>query len=767
MIDQFTSAAQMATEDELALKLMPVWDDDAADAALLRELELLVQVCGSCRHVATLHGVTRKDGRLALVMRRYPRSLANELQGGRMCPGRVLRLAHELLQALADLHAHGVVAGPLNPDNVLLDKEGRAWLADVGMSRSADATAAAAGDFAYMAPEQFAAGEGVYETPQSDLWALGATLLYALTGAPPWQGLGPGQVGMYGRSPALPSDLTPALVDLLQRCLEPVSRERRPATSALRLVDEAIAKALEQGLAAPPAKRRRTTNARDAEEPGRAPGKQGSRLEEARTTEASSEGIESEPVPDSGSVKEEGGEEEENEKEADDGMISTAQWQPAAAATVLLPVHLVAGLHVSSEAVAEVRVPRQPRQQQDPTCGSDGCWLLTAAALRAATAHLPLPERHRRVLLRDADGGLQDVSRDMRAGATRGTGVQSLLLVDTRQPKPRVRVVVHGVEDCPTGLELELQVEHASSVEQLELHPDWSQHRRLFLADADGRARCAPWQALRAAVGGSGPAHLRAVSPPDTHIYVKTLKSETHKIPVSLKWTVYNTKRAIQDVEGTPPHTQRLICTGKQLEDDRQLRDYSIEAGATLHLMLRMRGGKPVICVWPSKPTAVTVRLRLSRHWSFSSLVPRPDRCDGGGGKEAAVAAAGLGTGMGGRDAEWAVIARPDGTLVHPGSGGREYAYLFWEALTEGGDGGGSGKGWAAASGLERSGSDVSCGSGVMVPGADALTEGAAADGAGGASWPLSCLGPTPPDLPLPDFDPARSFCIAGADVEA
>jgi ubiquitin C len=71
----------------------------------------------------------------------------------------------------------------------------------------------------------------------------------------------------------------------------------------------------------------------------------------------------------------------------------------------------------------------------------------------------------------------------------------------------------------------------------------------------------------------------------DNKIFVKTLDGRKITLDIQKKDSVLNIKEKIEDKEGISPNEQKLYCIGRQLVDDRALKDYYIKNRSILHLV--------------------------------------------------------------------------------------------------------------------------------------------------------------------------------------
>jgi hypothetical protein len=211
---------------------------------LLREAKVLRRL----RHpnIVRLLDVVEEDDEIVLVMPYLPGgSLADRVaQHGPAPPAEVERLGQRLLGALAEAHAAGIIHRDLKPANVLYDADGEPQLADFGLAFTWDQSqpltmaGMVVGTPGFIAPEQ-ARGEPL--TPSSDIFSLGATLLFAATGGGPFGNGDPALLmvrAASGKVERIPKQLPAPLRRRLRRMLDP-RPERRPAAPAMLAAGDA------------------------------------------------------------------------------------------------------------------------------------------------------------------------------------------------------------------------------------------------------------------------------------------------------------------------------------------------------------------------------------------------------------------------------------------------------------------------------------------------------------------------------------------------
>ena len=145
-------------------------------------------------------------------------------------------LAAGCAEALESIHLAGLVHRDLKPSNVLVAPDGPRVI-DFGVARAAErvaltVTRGAVGTPGYMAPEQ--ARDSQHASPASDVYSLGATLLYAATGHAPYHG--DTVMDVLVKLATEPPDLTglpPELAGLINACLAHSPRDRPTSAKLL------------------------------------------------------------------------------------------------------------------------------------------------------------------------------------------------------------------------------------------------------------------------------------------------------------------------------------------------------------------------------------------------------------------------------------------------------------------------------------------------------------------------------------------------------
>ena len=236
-------------DTEVALKLLV---PPPAAAKVARErMRREVQVVRGLSHeniVAVYDFV--EDGPWSFILMEYvagPDLHVRVRERGPLTGDQAVRLGRDIAAALGTAHRHGILHRDVKPQNVLLDPDGRYRLTDFGSARldgqvGVTTTGAVTGTRDYTAPEVLAGRRG---DARSDIFALGLTLYFGLTGELPGNdaAAGSSEAGSGHR----PRQVTPTvpdwLDDVVARATAASPEDRFPTASAL---DQALSRSVSE-----------------------------------------------------------------------------------------------------------------------------------------------------------------------------------------------------------------------------------------------------------------------------------------------------------------------------------------------------------------------------------------------------------------------------------------------------------------------------------------------------------------------------------------
>ena len=240
-------ALELPLGREVAVKVLPA--ALAADPNYVTRFRTEARRVAQLRHpniveVYAFNGGERGD-LLYLVMPVLSESLRDRLDDEGSLPIREsVRIVTEIASGLDLAHGIGLVHRDVKPENILLDKDGRALLTDFGIAREVPsfhrqgnaaqtlaATGLPVGTPEYMAPEQLRGGP---VDQRADIYALGSVLYELLTGRVPHEADTPYEVAaLVLTEPVVPpsrrnEDIPPELEQVIMKALAKIPAQRYP-----------------------------------------------------------------------------------------------------------------------------------------------------------------------------------------------------------------------------------------------------------------------------------------------------------------------------------------------------------------------------------------------------------------------------------------------------------------------------------------------------------------------------------------------------------
>ncbi len=232
---------------DVAIKIL--YDSFAQDKEFVERFRREAQSAAGLQHPNVVSVFDRGEFRETyfIAMEYVDGPQLKELVKGGMGIQDAIDFTRQILNAARFAHRKGIIHRDLKPQNVLIDVDGRARVADFGIARGASsditATGSVMGTAQYLSPEQ---AQGKETTERSDIYSIGVILYEALTGRVPFEGdsavaVALKQVSEQPRRPsAINPNVPPALDAVVMRALAKDPEARfRDADAFLKALDAA------------------------------------------------------------------------------------------------------------------------------------------------------------------------------------------------------------------------------------------------------------------------------------------------------------------------------------------------------------------------------------------------------------------------------------------------------------------------------------------------------------------------------------------------
>ncbi len=185
-------ATQQSLHRKVALKIL----DDVRDDKFYRRFVNEGRFIASLRnpHIITIYDIAElADGRCYIAMEYVDGGDLLDKMEEALPPKFALKVARQVVEALATVHAKGIIHRDIKPANILFRTDGTALITDFGIAKSLDTNmeltrkGSAIGSPAYISPEQ---SIGSHVDFRTDFYSLGVVFFEMLTGTNPYRGKG-------------------------------------------------------------------------------------------------------------------------------------------------------------------------------------------------------------------------------------------------------------------------------------------------------------------------------------------------------------------------------------------------------------------------------------------------------------------------------------------------------------------------------------------------------------------------------------------------